>query len=121
MSLRLFAIGLSHRTAPVELRERVDFAREGLEAALAGLAARNAVREMAVLSTCNRAEVYAAADRDDAVDHVARFSASTTAWRRRICSRTFTSIAAPMRRGTSFGWLPASIPSSSASRRSSAR
>ena len=73
MSVRLFAIGLSHRTAPVELRERVDFAREGLEAALAGLAARNAVREMAVLSTCNRAEVYAAADSDDAVDSVARF------------------------------------------------
>ena len=73
MSVRLFAIGLSHRTAPVELRERVDFAREGLDAALAGLAARNVVREMAVLSTCNRAEVYAAADADAAVDEVARF------------------------------------------------
>ncbi|MBA3637851.1 MAG: glutamyl-tRNA reductase [Acidobacteriota bacterium] len=73
MSVRLFAIGVNHRTAPVEVRERVDFAREGLEAALAGLAARNAVREMAVLSTCNRAEVYAAADSDDAVEKVARF------------------------------------------------
>lgn len=73
MSLRLFAIGLSHRTAPIELRERVDFAREGLEAALAGLATRNIVREMAVLSTCNRAEVYAAADDDAAVDKVAQF------------------------------------------------
>jgi glutamyl-tRNA reductase len=73
LSVRLFAIGVNHRTAPIELRERVDFAREGLEAALAGLAARNAVREMAVLSTCNRAEVYAAADADDAVDKVARF------------------------------------------------
>ena len=73
MSVRLFAIGVNHRTAPVEVRERVDFARDGLEAALASLAARNAVREMAVLSTCNRAEVYAAADSDDAVDKVARF------------------------------------------------
>ncbi|CAN5714089.1 glutamyl-tRNA reductase [soil metagenome] len=73
MSVRLFAIGLSHRTAPIELRERVDFLREGLEAALAGLAARNIVREMAVLATCNRAEVYAAADTGDAVDQVARF------------------------------------------------
>ena len=75
MSVRLFAIGVNHRTAPIELRERVDFAREGLEAALAGLAARSAVREMAVLSTCNRAEVYAAADNDDAVEQVARFFA----------------------------------------------
>ena len=73
MSVRLFAIGVNHRTAPIEVRERVDFAREGLEAALAGLAARNAVREMAVLSTCNRAEVYAAADSDDALEKVARF------------------------------------------------
>jgi glutamyl-tRNA reductase len=73
LSVRLFAIGLSHQTAPIELRERVDFAREGLEAALAGLAARNIAREMAVLSTCNRAEVYVAADTDDAVDRVARF------------------------------------------------
>lgn len=73
MSVRLFAIGLSYRTAPIELRERVDFGREGLEAALAGLAARNTVREMAVLSTCNRAEIYAAADTEDAVDRVAQF------------------------------------------------
>jgi glutamyl-tRNA reductase len=33
--MRLFAVGLSHRTAPVELRESVDFARKGLEHALA--------------------------------------------------------------------------------------
>ena len=38
--MRLFAVGLSHRTAPVELRERVDFARGGVDAALAALAAR---------------------------------------------------------------------------------
>ncbi|HZB25943.1 MAG TPA: glutamyl-tRNA reductase [Vicinamibacterales bacterium] len=73
MSLRLFAIGVNHRTAPIEVRERVDFARDGLEAALAGLAAHTPVREMAVLSTCNRAEVYAAADNDEAVERVARF------------------------------------------------
>ena len=75
MSVRLFAIGLSHRTAPIELRERVDFARDGFEAALAALAARSIVREMAVLSTCNRAEVYAAADTDAAVDRVSQFFA----------------------------------------------
>ena len=57
--MRLFAVGISHRTAPVELRECVDFARDGLDAALAALAARNVTREAVVLSTCNRAEIYA--------------------------------------------------------------
>ena len=35
--MRLFAVGLSHRSAPVELRERVDFAARGLERALDAL------------------------------------------------------------------------------------
>jgi glutamyl-tRNA reductase len=69
--MRLFAVGLSHRTAPVELRECVDFARGGLDAALAALAARGVGRETVVVSTCNRAEIYAVADGDtsDAVTH----------------------------------------------------
>jgi len=71
--VRLFTVGVSHRTTPIELRERVDFARAGLEPALAGLAARNVVREMVVLSTCNRAEIYAAAETDDAIDAVSAF------------------------------------------------
>ena len=75
MTMRLFAVGLSHRTAPIELRERVDFARGGIPAALEGLAARNAAREMAVLSTCNRAEVYAAADDETAVAEIFSFYA----------------------------------------------
>jgi glutamyl-tRNA reductase len=71
--MRLFAIGLSHRTAPVELRESVDFARGGVEAALAALAARGAGRELVVLSTCNRAEIYAVGDTDATVDSVGQF------------------------------------------------
>ena len=71
--MRLFAIGVSHRTAPLDVRERVDFARAGFQPALAALAARNVVREMVVVSTCNRAEIYAAADSDAAVDGVAAF------------------------------------------------
>jgi glutamyl-tRNA reductase len=60
--MRLFAVGLSHRTAPIELRECVDFARAGVEAALSALTVRGIARELVVLSTCNRAEVYAAGD-----------------------------------------------------------
>jgi glutamyl-tRNA reductase len=71
---RLFAVGLSHRTAPVELRECVDFSRGGASAALAALAARGVGRETVVLSTCNRAEIYAVAG-PEAPDLVGRFFA----------------------------------------------
>jgi glutamyl-tRNA reductase len=71
--VRLLGVGISHRTAPIELRETVDFAREGIDAALAALASRAIGREIVVLSTCNRAEIYAAADSDAAADALARF------------------------------------------------
>ena len=71
--MRLLAVGLSHRTAPVELRETVDFSRKGLESALAELASRGIGRELVVLSTCNRAEIYAVAETDETADHIGRF------------------------------------------------
>ena len=74
MTSRLFAVGLSHRTAPVELRECVDFSRGGADEALATLASRGISREAVVLSTCNRAEIYAVAG-PEAPDAVARFFA----------------------------------------------
>jgi glutamyl-tRNA reductase len=58
--LRLLLVGISHRTAPIELRERVDFHARGLATALEALAGRGSTREAVVLSTCNRSEVYAA-------------------------------------------------------------
>jgi glutamyl-tRNA reductase len=64
---------LSHRTAPVELRESVDFSRKGLELALAELASRGIGRELVVLSTCNRAEIYAVAETDETTDQIGRF------------------------------------------------
>ena len=60
--MRLLLVGLSHRTAPVEIRERLDFQARGVDTALRALTARNSVREAVVLSTCNRAEVYAVCD-----------------------------------------------------------
>ena len=60
-AVSLFAVGLSHRTAPVELRESVDFSRLGAADALGALASRGIAREAVILSTCNRAEVYAVA------------------------------------------------------------
>lgn len=71
---RLFAVGLSHRTAPVELRETVDFSRAGAADALAALSARGVGPEIVILSTCNRAEIYAVAG-PEAPDAAARFFA----------------------------------------------
>ncbi len=65
--MHLLLVGISHRTAPIELRERVDFQARGLEHALRTLAARGPAGtgtggEIAVLSTCNRAELYIACE-----------------------------------------------------------
>ena len=58
----LVALGINHQTAPVSLRERVAFADEALPATLAALRALPQVREVALLSTCNRTELYAVTD-----------------------------------------------------------
>ena len=55
----IVVVGLSHREAPIEVRERLAIDRAMLPAVLVDLLARPAVREAAVLSTCNRIEVYA--------------------------------------------------------------
>jgi glutamyl-tRNA reductase len=73
--MRLFAVGISHRTAPVELRECLDFSRRGLDAALEALGTRQVAREAVVLSTCNRAEIYAAAESEAAAQSCGRFIA----------------------------------------------
>jgi glutamyl-tRNA reductase len=54
----LYTLGLNHQTAPVQVRERVAFAQESLGHALRDLLGRPKVKEAAILSTCNRTEVY---------------------------------------------------------------
>ena len=51
-------VGVSHLTAPVEIRERFAFGPQEAESALGGLRARSEVREAVLLSTCNRTELY---------------------------------------------------------------
>lgn len=60
----LHVIGLNHQTAPVDLRERVAFAGDSVADALAQVHALADVHEVALLSTCNRTEVYVDADDD---------------------------------------------------------
>lgn len=62
MSAReIFVVGLSHRTAPLEIRERLAIPAEQLIEDLRALVATGSVDETVVISTCNRVEVYAAA------------------------------------------------------------
>jgi glutamyl-tRNA reductase len=64
--MRLLVTGVSHRTAPVEVRECLAFSEAEQPAALAKLRAREGVSEAVILSTCNRVEI--AVTTDDAVD-----------------------------------------------------
>jgi glutamyl-tRNA reductase len=60
--MHLFLLGVSHRTAPVDVRERLDFSSGDLGAAVQALGARPSAAESVVLSTCNRCEIYVASD-----------------------------------------------------------
>lgn len=56
--MQLFAFGISHHNAPLAVREQFAFAPESLSAALRDLKSRPGIEEAAILSTCNRTEVY---------------------------------------------------------------
>jgi len=61
--MSIVVIGVNHRTAPIELLERVSLSGPELGKAISGLVSRANIREAAVLSTCNRTEVIAVAER----------------------------------------------------------
>jgi glutamyl-tRNA reductase len=56
--MEIVLVGLNHRTAPVEVRERVSFTTEQAQRAAKQLRERGILEETLVLSTCNRSEVY---------------------------------------------------------------
>ena len=74
--MNLIALGLNHTTAPVAVRERVSFPGEGLRQALADLRSSlsGLLPEGAILSTCNRTEIYAASPRPGEI------AAAVSAW-----------------------------------------
>lgn len=59
----IVVVGLSHKTAPIAVRERLAIGRDALPEVLTRLTADEAIGEAVVLSTCNRVEIYAAARR----------------------------------------------------------
>ncbi|MFK5914530.1 MAG: glutamyl-tRNA reductase [Woeseiaceae bacterium] len=56
--MTLIAFGINHKTAPVEIREKVAFAPEKMEQALHECVENGDVSEAAIVSTCNRTEMY---------------------------------------------------------------
>jgi glutamyl-tRNA reductase len=66
--MQLALVGLSHKTAPVEVRERLAFNSDGMREALTALLQRDSVSEAMILSTCNRVEVVA----ESSDDHMIR-------------------------------------------------
>lgn len=56
--MHIAVVGLSHRTAPVEIRERLSIPEQTMEASLQQLRRDEQVLEASILSTCNRLEIY---------------------------------------------------------------
>lgn len=67
--MALFTIGINHHTAPLAVRERVAFGPETLIPALRQLTRERPVMEAAILSTCNRTELYCVTDDPDTAVH----------------------------------------------------
>ncbi len=63
--MSIIVIGLNHKTAPIEIREKVSFPKASLEKPLKGILSLSSIKEDMILSTCNRVEVYANAHNVD--------------------------------------------------------
>jgi glutamyl-tRNA reductase len=72
--MNIAVVGLSHKTAPVEIREKLSIPEPQTESAIANLAAYPHIDEVTVLSTCNRLEIYiVASETDQGVREVTQF------------------------------------------------
>lgn len=60
--MKLLAIGVNHRTAPVEIREKLSFNEADLPRAMRTLQSTKSILENIIISTCNRTEIYAVVD-----------------------------------------------------------
>jgi glutamyl-tRNA reductase len=74
--MHLLVIGLNHRSTPVELREQVAFRADDVSRAVVSLASEAGLYEAAILSTCNRTELYGTAISVHAQERILSFLAS---------------------------------------------
>ena len=56
--MQIVVVGLSHRTAPVEVREKLSIPDQSISESLKNLMAYSNILEVSILSTCNRLEIY---------------------------------------------------------------
>lgn len=80
MPSELFVVGLSWRTAPVSVREKLAFHDEEIAGCLAALAEQEYLDEVVILSTCNRVEIYGCTSRSAPASSVAQASAQVRAY-----------------------------------------
>ena len=57
--MQIVVVGLSHRTAPVEVREKLSIPDQSISESLKTLSINSDILEVSILSTCNRLEIYA--------------------------------------------------------------
>ncbi len=65
--MQLFAFGINHQTAPLNVREQIAFDVETMEPALHNLVEHGSAKEATILSTCNRTEVYCSTQDPDRI------------------------------------------------------
>ena len=63
--MSLITLGINHKTAPLELRERLAFTPQSLPEALSSLKKLSHIEEASILSTCNRTELYCVTSEDN--------------------------------------------------------
>ncbi|MBD3670927.1 MAG: glutamyl-tRNA reductase [Gammaproteobacteria bacterium] len=71
--MSLLAFGINHKTAPVDIREKVAFDPDHLPDALRELVSRPSIQEAAILSTCNRTELYCETENAEEFEEVLRW------------------------------------------------
>src|ERR1043165_1589684 len=73
--MALIAIGLNHRTAPVHVRERLSVAEARLPELVESLGAMGGVDGAAIVSTCNRVEIFVSAGDEDVIASIVQWLA----------------------------------------------
>ncbi|WP_066635966.1 glutamyl-tRNA reductase [Desulfolucanica intricata] len=70
----IIVVGVNHRTAPVEIREKLSFSESSIKESLAQLNSFPGIDGCVILSTCNRTEIYAATvELDDGINAIWKF------------------------------------------------
>ncbi|MBL4606860.1 MAG: glutamyl-tRNA reductase, partial [Pseudomonadales bacterium] len=68
--MALLTLGINHRTASIDLREKVSFSTESMASALKSALEKTGLSELAILSTCNRTELYCVHQQVDSCDEL---------------------------------------------------